>query len=100
MDKLITLCTAADVTPAVVEAAMKCAEAALGNNRHVDWERAYQMLESQYGFFVDEMDSPADRKIRRAWSKLQAESRRWWCAEPGVPCTADDPCSDLCGWVR
>lgn len=74
MDKLITLCTAADVTPAVIEAAMECAEAAYGlGNRHVDWERAYEMLESRYGFFVDEMDSPADRKIRRAWSKLQAE---------------------------
>lgn len=69
--ELTTLRTAEDVTVDVIEKAAGCAEAAygLGNDFRVDWERAYDMLESLYGYFVDQMDSPADRKIRREVNK-------------------------------
>lgn len=25
--------------------------------------------------------------------------RPWHCFAPGVPCTPDDPCGDMCGYV-
>jgi hypothetical protein len=64
---VVELETAKDVTVDVIRAASECAEAAygLGNDFRIDWERAYEMLEAQFGWYVVQMDSPADRKIRR-----------------------------------
>lgn len=66
-----TLREAEDVTPEILDFAEECAEACfgLGNDFRIDWERAYDMLESQGGWFVEEMGSSADRKIRRAVNK-------------------------------
>lgn len=70
-----SLTAAEDVTPAIIDAAYECAESAygLGNDFRIDWERAYAMLESLYGFFVTEMASPADNKIRRAVNKRRRD---------------------------
>lgn len=67
----VILHTAKDVTADVIEKASGCAEAAygLGNDFRVDWERAYDMLESLYGYSLEQFDSPADRKIRREVNK-------------------------------
>lgn len=71
----VNLQTAEDVTPEVIAAAVECAEATygLGNDFRVDWDRAYDTLESQYGWFVTELDNPADRKIRREVNKLRRD---------------------------
>lgn len=63
--------TAEDVTADVIEHAAGCAEAAygLGNDFRVDWERAYDMLESLYGYSLETFGSPADNKIRREVNK-------------------------------
>lgn len=73
--EIVTLRTAEDVTPEIIDLAYEMAEAAygLGNDFRIDWERAYDMLESQEGYFVEEFDSPADRKIRRAVNKRRRE---------------------------
>ena len=70
-DEVRILQEAADVTPEVIDAAFECAEAAygLGNDFRIDWDRAYRMLEDQYGWSVDEWASPADNKIRRLVNK-------------------------------
>ncbi len=75
-DSMVTILRAADdVTEEVLVAAHSCAEAAygMGNQWTIDWERAYDMLESQHGFLVDEMGSPADNKIRRHVRKIGVE---------------------------
>lgn len=62
---------AADVTPEVLNLAYDCAEATYGLNQdfRIDWDRAYGMLETLYGFSMETWDSPADRKIRREVNK-------------------------------
>lgn len=74
-DEPVSLETAEDVTPEVIDAAYECAEGAygLGNDFRIDWDRAYLMLEEQYGWIVENWDSPADRKIRRAVNKRRRE---------------------------
>ena len=76
-DQIVDLTTAEDVTPEILALALEAAEASdgIGHRQGIDWEYAYDLLESVHGYFVTEMDNPADRKIRRAVKAAMKESQ-------------------------
>ena len=57
------------------------AEASIGfglNPANVDWERFYEMLESQYGYDMQDLGGTADNRIRRRVSVLRKAERINW----------------------
>ncbi len=45
----------------------------LGNHFTIDWDRFYEMLESFYGYDMQDLGGPADNKIRRVVQKMVRE---------------------------
>jgi hypothetical protein len=74
---VVELETAEDVTPEALAAAVECAFGSdgMGNRPGIDWEYAYDLLETTAGWFVSNMDSAADKKIRREVARLKRAGR-------------------------
>jgi len=73
----VVLETAEDVTPDALAAAVDCAFGSDGMGGHsgIDWEYAYDLLETTSGWFVANMDSEADKKIRREVARQRRAGR-------------------------
>jgi len=74
----IRLTTAEDVTDEVLAAALEYAEGFAdwddAGRLVIDWDETYSHLETGTGYFVTEMDTPADRKIRRHVRRAMQEA--------------------------
>ncbi len=77
LEDIVDIKTEEDVTDEVLAAAVECAFGSdmMGNRPGIDWEYAYDMLESTEGFCITEMGSPADRKIRREVARQRRAGR-------------------------
>ncbi len=60
---------------------IELAESSIGfglNPSHVDWDRFYEMLESFYGYDMQDMGGRADNRIRRRVSQLRKQGEISW----------------------